>query len=127
VPDGEGSRGIIVQVSIGWVVFYFLLGFCPPSVLMAVLRFSVAAVLLLRRISSLKACSDDNGVIGEVAAWLFWFLYFSSSMVLSSSGGRRFLFPHFCERAGFFDGILVDGGVGGLAGCVGSSLLSCPS
>jgi hypothetical protein len=44
---------------------------CPPSVLMVVLRFPVAVVLLLWGISSLKACSDDDGIVGEVVVWLF--------------------------------------------------------
>jgi hypothetical protein len=38
---------------------------------MVVLRFPVAVVLLLWRISSLKACSDDDGIVGEEVVWLF--------------------------------------------------------
>jgi hypothetical protein len=64
----------------------------------------------------MEARSDVGGVVFDVVAVrLFCFLYFGSGtcVVFYGGGGMRFLFPYFCEREGFFDGIPDGSSVGG--------------
>jgi hypothetical protein len=64
----------------------------------------------------MEAHSDVGGVVFDVVpVRLFCFLYFGSGtcVVFYGGGGMRFLFPYFCEREGFFDGIPDGSSVGG--------------